>query len=220
MDDTIKGAAKRAVVAVDGRRGFIIEATLDHIQGRLIVTAAHCLPRLPPALATASAEERTYPKLLGPLGKRRPQVSAECVFADPVADIAVLAAPDDQQRWEEAKLNGSYWDLLYDLNHLYELNERDRGSTSPINDAIRANLRENRADTTRPPLFAITPRSLKDALWLQFKIAVSNNTQLQQCTECPTWFAYGAGTGRRKSALYCSPKCSKAAYRRRKAASQ
>ncbi|MCZ6608566.1 MAG: hypothetical protein O7A66_01020, partial [Alphaproteobacteria bacterium] len=118
------------------------------------------------------------------------------------------------QLWEEAKLNGSYWDLLYDLN------EHERETTRKEDDAIRANLRENRADRAQPPQFSITPRSLEDALWLQFKIAVSDNTQLQQCTECPTWFAYGTGTGRRKSALYCSPKCSKTAYRRRKAESQ
>ena len=115
--------------------------------------------------------------------------------------------------WEEAKLRGSYGSLIHILNEQYV-------DFSEAVDSIRVNLHENPADRTQPPLFSITPRSLEDALWLQFKIAVANNTQLQQCTECPTWFAYGTGTGRRKSALYCSPKCSKAAYRRRKAKSQ
>ena len=95
-------AAKRAVVTVGAGRGFIIEAALGRFPVRLIVTAAHCLPRLPPALATAHAEERTYPGLLAPLGKRRAKVWAECVFADPVADIAVLATPDGQVHYDEA----------------------------------------------------------------------------------------------------------------------
>ena len=57
MDDTTKDIAKRAVVAVDGGRGFIIEALLPN-RGptRLIVTAAHCLPHLPPP-ATADTED-------------------------------------------------------------------------------------------------------------------------------------------------------------------
>ena len=116
--------------------------------------------------------------------------------------------------WEEAKLKGSYASLIFDLNEFDHVDMPE-----PV-DSIRVYLRENRVDRTQPPQFSIMPRSLEDALWLQFKIALSNNTQLQQCTECPMWFAYGTGTGRRKSALYCSPKCSKAAYRRRKAASQ
>jgi hypothetical protein len=37
-----------------------------------------------------------YPQLLGPLGKA-PTVWAECLFADPVADIAVLGSPDGQE---------------------------------------------------------------------------------------------------------------------------
>lgn len=94
-------AATRAVVTVGAGRGFIIETTLGRFPVRLIVTAAHCLPRLPPALATAHAEERTYPELLGPLGKRRPKVWAECEFVDPVADIAVLASPDGQVHYDE-----------------------------------------------------------------------------------------------------------------------
>jgi len=43
-------------------------------------------------------EERTYPNLLGPLGKTEPMVWAECLFGDPVADIAILGQP----RWARA----------------------------------------------------------------------------------------------------------------------
>ena len=62
----------------------------------------------------------------------------------------------------------------------------------------------------------ITPNSLISAMWLQFAQAVSVNTQLQRCLWCPTWFVYGTGTGRRKSAHFCSDKCRKAMHRHRK----
>lgn len=68
---------------------------------RLVVTAAHCLPRQPPAHAASYLHERTYENLLGALGEK-PHVWAECLFADPVADIAVLGEPDNQELDEEA----------------------------------------------------------------------------------------------------------------------
>ena len=96
--------AKRAVVAVGGGRGFIIEATLyNRLLVRLIVTAAHCLPHLPPASVISRSEDRTYAGVLGRLTDRKPKVWAECVFADPVADIAVLATVDGQELYDEAK---------------------------------------------------------------------------------------------------------------------
>ena len=98
-----KDGAKRAVVTVGKGRGFSIEATLHgRLLARLIITAAHCLPHLPPALATAYSEERTYAGLLGLLNDREPKVWTECIFVDPVADIAVLAEPDNQALCDEA----------------------------------------------------------------------------------------------------------------------
>ena len=47
-------------------------------------------------------EERTYRNLLGGL-QEQPSVAAECLFVDPVADIAVLGEPDNQlltEAWE------------------------------------------------------------------------------------------------------------------------
>jgi hypothetical protein len=68
----------------------------------VVVTAAHCLPKLPRAHAAAHWYEPTYRKLLGSLdGKTR--VSVECLFVDPIADIAVLGCPDDQELGDEAK---------------------------------------------------------------------------------------------------------------------
>ncbi len=89
-----------AVVRVgNGGRGFIIEAE----RRRYVITAAHCLPRLPPAHSGAYTKERTFRRLLGPLSVRRRTVWAQCVFADPVADIAVLNAPNGEELWNESE---------------------------------------------------------------------------------------------------------------------
>jgi hypothetical protein len=82
-----------AIVSVTpGGRGFITESSF----GPVVVTAAHNLPGLPPAHPAAYLEERTYENLLGLLGVENPSVWAECLFADPVGDLAVLGAPDSQ----------------------------------------------------------------------------------------------------------------------------
>jgi hypothetical protein len=89
----------RAVVKVgDGGRGFVVAFG----DSRIVITAAHCLPHtpegqiiVPPAHPAAFTEERTYKALLGPLGSA-PKVWAECLFVDPIADLAVLGCPDDQ----------------------------------------------------------------------------------------------------------------------------
>jgi hypothetical protein len=67
-----------------------------------VVTAAHCLPNLPPPHAGAFGYPRTYKNLLGTLTGQN-DVSAECMFVDPVADVAVLGTPDDQELYNEAE---------------------------------------------------------------------------------------------------------------------
>ena len=86
------GAARRSILAVgpDGGRGFVVDVD-DNL---LVVTAAHCLPRLP-VPGVPDMRELTFFELLGPLGGR-PIVAAECKFVDPVSDLAVLGAPDNQ----------------------------------------------------------------------------------------------------------------------------
>ena len=79
---------------------------------RVIVTAAHCLGKLPPAHAMSYAEEKTY-NLLGSLDGGRSNVCAECLFVDPVADIAVLGAPDGQLSQEMYEQSEAY-DALVD----------------------------------------------------------------------------------------------------------
>jgi hypothetical protein len=106
--------ALRAVITVGDGRGFLIEGRHD----KLVVTAAHCLgqielwtkpaadaePRvmtnLPPAHSMSYLEERTYRDLLAPLGDK-PRVWAECLFVDPIADIALLGPPDGQELSDE-----------------------------------------------------------------------------------------------------------------------
>lgn len=94
MDD-----AKRSVLRVGEGRGFVVEEPTPLI-GRLIITAAHCLPFFPPCISFSDIRERTYRALLGPLGEE-PTVSAECLFVDPIGDIAVLGSPDGQALYNE-----------------------------------------------------------------------------------------------------------------------
>ena len=92
MDDAVWSSLRAAIVTVGGGRGFLVEARAR----RLVVTAAHCLPQLPPAHAASYSAQRTYRKLLGPVGAGAPTIWAECLFVDPIADLAVLCAPDGQ----------------------------------------------------------------------------------------------------------------------------
>jgi hypothetical protein len=94
----------QAVLRVGDGRGFVVE----HRRQRVVITAAHCLPHdadgrliLPPAHPFSYLQEKTW-MLLGPLGAE-PTVLAECLFVDPVADIAVLGSPDTQALIEEAE---------------------------------------------------------------------------------------------------------------------
>lgn len=90
--------ALNAVVTVGGGRGFVVQGRRD----RYVITAAHCLPFLPPCHGFSYTEERTYNNLLARLGEQ-PSVWCEVLFADPVADIAVLGAPDNQVLSEQAE---------------------------------------------------------------------------------------------------------------------
>ena len=89
-----------AILAVGGGRGFVVQ---DKRELRYVITAAHCPPKQPPAHPWSYIHERTYAKLLGSIKKKRRPVWAECVFADPVADIAVLGPPDSQELSEESR---------------------------------------------------------------------------------------------------------------------
>ena len=91
------------VVKIGKGRGFVIESQTFMV-GRVIVTAAHCLPRWPPRHGASRTEERTF-VLLGPFDAA-PTIPVECLLVDPVADIAVLGEPDGQAS-EELRSIGS-----------------------------------------------------------------------------------------------------------------
>jgi hypothetical protein len=90
-------SARRAIVSVGDGRGFVLQGARD----RFVLTAGHCLPAFPPCASISLTEERTYEAVLGPLGGER-KVWAECLFADPIADVAVLGRPDGQELSDEA----------------------------------------------------------------------------------------------------------------------
>jgi hypothetical protein len=94
---------REAIVRVGGGRGFVVE----HNQTRLVITAAHCLPltddngylKLTPGHVT---HEKICKKLLGPLGGE-PTVWCDCLFVNPIADIAVLGRPEHPDLCEQTR---------------------------------------------------------------------------------------------------------------------
>jgi hypothetical protein len=69
----------------------------------------------------------------------------------------------------------------------------------------------------RDGVLSLEPRNLRDAIWLQLALSLTKREKHKACLWCKTWFPYGPGTGRRETALYCSPRCQKAqAYQKTK----
>jgi hypothetical protein len=102
---------RKSIISVGGSkggRGFVIKTrarrlgkpVIETPTRRLVITAAHCLPRTPVAHPWAN-DDRTW-KLLAPFGEE-PAITAECLFVDPVADIAVLGSPDNESMYKEAE---------------------------------------------------------------------------------------------------------------------
>jgi len=72
---------------------------------------------------------------------------------------------------------------------------------------------------TRGPVLHVVPNTLRSAIYVQLAQAYAHARKLRKCDArgCGRWFAYGAGTGRRASAKYCSDACRKAAFLERTA---
>jgi hypothetical protein len=83
-------AARQAIVVVGEGRGFVV----DEQNPRLVITAAHCLPYLPPAAPFDVDNRSFYTNILAPLGGI-PSISATSLFVDPIADLAVLFEGDE-----------------------------------------------------------------------------------------------------------------------------
>jgi hypothetical protein len=99
MTSTGRTRAKQSVVSVgEVGRGFVVAGSLER---RYIITAAHCLPKVPPPHLGRFLEDYTFAKVVGPLGKK-PHAWAECVFVDAIADLAVLGSPDNQALSDQA----------------------------------------------------------------------------------------------------------------------
>ena len=152
--DKPNGDPSRCLLRVGGGRGFVIEETA-HPQQRYVVTAAHCLtspvsaeredwPQLPPASSIAHMYTRLYPRLLGPLGGE-PMIWAECVFVDPVADLAVLGTPDHQACPTEADAFAALIDAAVPLG-LGRLSFSRARSLGPDGTAFEGPLGEAESD--------------------------------------------------------------------------
>src|SRR4029078_9938177 len=89
--------SKCAVITVGAGQGLVIEGE----RHRLRISAAQSVAFFLPGAPTSHREERTYEALLGPLGGRS-TVWTECLFADPIGDIAVLGPPDNQAIGDQA----------------------------------------------------------------------------------------------------------------------
>ena len=91
-------------------RGFAVAGR----EGRYIATVTHCLPLIPIAYSASWIEDRTYKDLLSPLGEL-PHIWAECLFVNPVADLALLGEPDDQALFKQSNAYTSFVESLVPL---------------------------------------------------------------------------------------------------------
>jgi hypothetical protein len=100
-----------SVLRVGYGRGFVVEQRVRQHTDRIVITAAHCIDQarllnddagLPSCHPWRSLAEATYPDLLGSL-EASPTIWAQCLYVEPIADLAVLGAPDSQEFCAQAE---------------------------------------------------------------------------------------------------------------------
>jgi hypothetical protein len=148
----------RAVIKIGTGRGFVVAA--DH--ERFVITAAHCLPHFPPCMAFSGIEERTYAKLHRPIGGKR-TVWGECVFVDPLADVAVLGTPDNQGFDKEVEA----YDALVEVTFPLPIGDLPLTS-SPITlpSSFTETTRAGKERITAPPCTILGPPGVEAEAWL------------------------------------------------------
>lgn len=113
---------KTPIVRVGGSEGMGRGFWIGSPDFAMIITAAHCLPHYPPRLGLISyVSERTYIDFVYSLDGTC-KCSAECLFVDPISDLAVLGCPDDEL-WEK------YWEFANESAFL-EIGPLAAGETS------------------------------------------------------------------------------------------
>lgn len=106
------GSHSGGILRVGDGRGFVVPSRCENFGNACaVITAAHCLKQLPPPHPGRYTEEATYARILGPLNAAKPEIWAECLFVDPINDIAVLGCPDEQEFSEQAD---AYHELMDD----------------------------------------------------------------------------------------------------------
>ena len=76
------------------------------------------------------------------------------------------------------------------------------------------------SDATGQLGMTLMPPDLIRAMWLQFARHACSGAQLFRCQHCNEPYEVGTGTGRRRTAKYCSNACKVAAFKARKGATE
>ena len=59
----------------------------------------------------------------------------------------------------------------------------------------------------RHPQPQMAPFSLEGAMYIQLLDELTTALTFKRCKQCPNWFSYGTGTGRRETKEFCSDRC-------------
>jgi hypothetical protein len=124
--------------------------------------------------------------------------------------------PQDPDAFIEAVntyLHASYWSATFGLGR------RERGCEETAPTGLRAPAAPALQFLAMSKKGMVTvetlPANLLHALWLQFALAIVEDTEFRQCPTCGSWFAVSPER-RRADALYCKEACRIRAYKERR----